>query len=233
VAIVGRPNVGKSTLFNALLGHERAVTSPVAGTTRDVLAEPLAIETDHGRAEVMLVDLAGLDDDDPSAMNALMQAAAHAALVRAELIIRCIAHDDELVGPQLNEIIVRTKSDLRREVAARGEACAQINVSTLTGHGLDSLRSAISERLSSRAVCLAAGALALQPRHEAALRSTLANLDESLALVVRQRGERTLANPELIASSMRAALDELASLAGDMTPDDILGRIFATFCIGK
>ena len=79
VAIVGPPNAGKSTLFNALLGHERAVVSPIAGTTRDVLAEPLTIATPHGRAEVMLVDLAGLDDQDASPMNTQMQSAAQSA----------------------------------------------------------------------------------------------------------------------------------------------------------
>ncbi len=233
VAIIGRPNAGKSTLFNALLGHERAVVSPVAGTTRDVLAEPLTVETSHGRAEVMLVDLAGLDDVDDSSMNALMQAAAHAALDRAELKLRCVAIDEECADPQSDEIVVRTKCDLNRSTPARGEARTGIRISALTGENLDALRTAISERLSNRAVSLAADALALQPRHEAALRSALANIDGALGLIAAQHESRALQHPELIASSMRMALDDLAALAGDMTPDDILGRIFASFCIGK
>src|SRR4029453_11988046 len=106
-------------------------------------------------------------------------------------------------------------------------------VSAFTGAGLDELSSLIAARLSDRAVSLAADTIALRPRHEEALRSALANLAEALSLVESIRTQRSLPHPELIASAMRAALDDLAALAGDITPDDVLGRVFATFCVGK
>jgi tRNA modification GTPase len=245
VVLVGEPNAGKSALFNALLRRERAVVSHVAGTTRDVLAEPLAIDTPHGRAEVMLVDLAGLDADDATEMNQRMQAAAQNAIERAELRLRCVPADDETSKRQdvktskavSDEILVRTKSDLvasaTQSSSVNGQSSIDIPVSAVTGEGLDDLRHAIAERLADRAVSLAAGALALQPRHEQAMRSALSNIEEAIMLVEPQRSESAMHDPEIIAAAMRAALNDLASLAGDITPDDILGRIFAGFCIGK
>ncbi|MDY7108651.1 MAG: GTPase, partial [Planctomycetota bacterium] len=234
VVLRGAPNTGKSTLFNALLGRERAVVSHLAGTTRDVLAEPLTIDTDHGPAEVMLVDLAGLDHAE-TALDAQMQALAHEAAARAELAVRCVPVDAPESSPHNgdveDELIARTKADLARRdfSAAEGE----IVLSALTGRGLDDLRRRLAERLADRAVSLAADAIVLRPRHEAALRSAVDSLGEAIALIGPHVNERALRDPELIASSLRSALDDLASLAGDITPDDVLGRIFATFCVGK
>jgi tRNA modification GTPase len=176
----------------------------------------------------MLVDLAGLDDVDTSMMNMMMQASARAALERAELRLHCVPIDaDEPIHARPDDIVIRTKSDRRPRFVG------ELSVSAHTGEGLPELRRAIAQRLSTRAVSLAAGILALQPRHEAAMRSALSNLDAAIELVEPLQSTRSLPNPELVASSMRAALDDLASLAGEMTPDDILGRIFATFCVGK
>jgi tRNA modification GTPase len=240
VVLVGEPNAGKSALFNALLGHDRTVVSPTAGTTRDVIAEPLPIETDHGRAEVMLVDLAGLDNSDPSTMNQLMQSAARQAMARAELILRCVPVDLPCTSSvNANELLVRTKCDLLPLAPgsaggpARQSSEESIHVSGHTTHGLEKLRTAIAQRLSDRAISLSADALALQPRHEAALRSALQYIINAIDLVEPDEHARTMNDPELIASAMRSALDDLADLAGDITPDDILGRVFATFCIGK
>ncbi len=237
VVLVGEPNAGKSALFNALLGRERAVVSSIAGTTRDVLAEPLGIDTPHGRAEVMLVDLAGLDDADASSMNTLMQQAAQRAIERAELVLRCVPVDQRMSmhaeSPRAAaEILIRTKSDTDPSFGVRS-GHETIAVSVMTGEGLDQLRAAMTLRLADRAVSLSAGAIALQPRHEAAMRSALANVNAAITLVQPQREAHALADSELIAASLRAALDDLAALAGEMTPDDILGRIFGSFCIGK
>lgn len=234
VVLVGEPNAGKSALFNALLGRERAVVSSISGTTRDVLTEPLTI-LDHNNVggEVMLVDLAGLDEHDDSPINRLMQQAARDAIQRAELIVRCVPIGEALAHTNPDELIVRTKCDLASGACgfARPDRCNCVSANT--GAGLAKLRAAIAERLSDRAISLAADTAALRPRHEAALRSALDNLHEAIELVEPQRTQRAVIHPELIASSMRAALDDLSALAGDITPDEVLGRIFATFCVGK
>ena len=243
VVLIGEPNAGKSTLFNALLGVERAVVSQIAGTTRDVLAQPLRIDTDHGSAEVMLVDLAGADDA-ADGFNELMQLAARSAIDRAELILRCVPAHQPLARPvpipsgasrtpNPTEIIVHTKADL----APATQSAIGIFVSAKTRQGLDDLRRIIAQRLCNQAVSLAADALALRPRHESALRTAHSHLtDATHSLVTKGDGSHfppDLEQPELTAASMRLALDQLSQLAGDITPDDVLGRIFSTFCIGK
>jgi tRNA modification GTPase len=230
VVLTGPPNAGKSTLFNALLGRKRAVVSSVAGTTRDVLAEPLRIATDHGPAEVMLVDLAGLDAAD-ELMNRMMQEQARQAIERAELVIECSASD----VPYEPSDAVANRSTLRITTKCDLSECASsvLAVSAHSGAGLEELRKAIAARLSDRAVSLAADALALTPRHEAAMRSACEHLAEAIALAEPYLSDRALRDAELIAASMRAALDDLAALAGAISPDDVLGRIFATFCVGK
>ena len=236
VVLIGEPNAGKSALFNALLGRERAVVSAVSGTTRDVLTEPLTIHTDHGPAEVMLVDLAGLDDADDSPINRMMQQRAREALARAELVLRCTPASNSSRAALEGELAVRTKSDLIEQPSIAREPAAAANVfsvSAFTGAGLNELRTAITRRLADRAVSLAGESAALRPRHESSLRSAQTNLTEAIALAERSRSKRALVDPELIASAMRAALDDLAALAGDITPDEVLGRVFATFCVGK
>lgn len=235
VVLVGEPNAGKSALFNALLGRERAVVSPISGTTRDVLTEPLTFHTDHGPAEVMLVDLAGFDAGDDSPINRLMQQTAREAVSRAELILRCVPATEGLPdsSASAHEIMVRTKSDLSRGELQSSRYQDELFVSAQTGEGLSELTHAIAQRMGDRAISLAADAVVLRPRHENSLRSAMANLVEAIELVSHSRARRGLIDPELIASSMRAALDDLAALAGDITPDEVLGRVFATFCVGK
>jgi tRNA modification GTPase len=229
VVLTGAPNAGKSTLFNALLRRPRAVVSAIAGTTRDVLAEPLAIDTAHGPAEVMLTDLAGADARDDALVRA-MQAAAGRAIEQADLVLHCAPVGEPAPqGVARHVLIVRTKADL----GGPRDAAAGLAVSAVTGDGLDGLRAEIARRLADRAVSLAADALALQPRHEAALRSAHDHLAEAAALLEPALGQRHLPHPEVVAAAMRAGLDELGRLAGDVTPDDVLERIFATFCVGK
>ncbi|TVQ52573.1 MAG: GTP-binding protein [Phycisphaerales bacterium] len=233
VVLTGPPNAGKSTLFNALLGRERAVVSDVAGTTRDVLTEPLMIDTPHGGAEIMLVDLAGLDAT-PDRMNQQMQRQAREAIDRAELLLDCYAATDASRGPLLPEdarvVRILTKVDLAPGTSTPPDA---LGVSGETGEGLDQLRALLSDRLASRAVSLSGDVLALTPRHEAELRAASGHLAEALELIAPARGQRHFDDPELIAVSLRAALDALGELGGEMTPDDVLGRVFASFCVGK
>jgi tRNA modification GTPase len=217
VVLVGAPSTGKSTLLNALLGRQRAVISPMPGTTRDVIAEPLRLERD---VEVMLVDIAGLDQP-RTAIDHDVQAHAHTAIERADLLLHL---DDGEHPPQPVPVtrvpVLRVRSKADRSTLS---ADCDLSVSATTGAGLDDLRQAIAARVGDRAVSIAADLLALQPRHESALRAAREHLAAA----------RGAGAPELVAAALRVALDELAMLGGRMTPDDVIGRIFARFCIGK
>ncbi len=225
VVLVGPPNAGKSTLFNALLGRTRAVVSDVAGTTRDVLTEPLRI----GDGEVMLVDIAGLDRPEQMLDHA-MQAAARDAIDRAELIVLL---DPEMPPPREDVAVVRVRPKADLPGPRRGPAVEAVEVSGVTGQGLDELRARIAAALRDRAVSLAGEMLALQPRHEAQLRAALGAVHSARQMLAGQIDSPQLQEMELIAGVMREALDHLAALGGQMTPDDVIGKIFATFCIGK
>lgn len=236
VVLSGAPNAGKSTLFNALLGRERAVVSPLAGTTRDVLSEPLAIETGHGLGEVMLVDVAGRDEAETQ-LETQMQDVAAAAFERAELIL-AVRPVDELDAQQditppagVPIIQVRTKHDLVSVSTTQPDDA--LAVSAVTGHGINDLRAVIANTLADRAVCLAGDALVLRPRHIAELRDALHTLQEAIELSRIDIPTGALAAPELVAAALHSALNAFGSIVGQMTPDDVLDHVFASFCIGK
>ena len=218
--LVGPPSCGKSTLFNALLGRQRAVVDPQPGTTRDVLEESLQLTDRRGRdIETMLVDIAGLDRPD-AALDRQIQRLARRAIERADLLL--IVNGSESSADVL-KLHLHTKSDL-----GPGPG---LNVSARTGHNLNTLRAAIAERLGDRGISVAADSLVLQPRHEAALRATLEAIDTARRLL--EPDKLMIESNELVASHLRSALDELAGLGGQLTPDDVIGRVFATFCVGK
>jgi tRNA modification GTPase len=247
VVLVGPPNAGKSSLFNALLKRERAVVSSVPGTTRDCLVEPLQVPTSHGKAEILLVDLAGLDEP-ASDLDVLMQSMASAAIASADLILNCLPADaaerptgfsksaDSAVHshPATSILHVITKSDVLSNPARCPTASeSSISVSAKTSVGLDHLLTMMGRILDSRTISLSADILVLQPRHISALNASCEHLQHVLGLVDPQRQSRALQHSELIAADLRAALDQLALLAGEITSEDILSRIFSRFCIGK
>jgi tRNA modification GTPase len=240
VVLVGPPSAGKSTLFNALLGRERAVIDPMPGTTRDVLCEPMKLSTPDGtERELMLVDIAGLDDVSDelnTPLNAQVQATARAAIERADLILR-ITDIKTTSMPAANAasgkptLTLYTKTDLAQSPLPNHKDA--LHVSALTGHNLNALRDTIADRLGDLPVSISADMLALQPRHEQALRNAQSQIGYARELLSPQLDAHALDDVELIAGHLREALNALAGLGGQLTPDDVIGRVFATFCVGK
>ena len=235
VVLAGPPSSGKSTLFNALLGRRRALIDAMPGTTRDALAEPVAFAWPGSVAiEAMLVDVAGLDTPE-AALDREAQAAATREVERADVVVHL--HAPDAAAPTVpveattaTVIHVASKADLGRAATPAGG----IAVSVPGGRGLDELRHAIRGALGGRASGGVGGeGLALQPRHESALRDAAAALADVRDLLDPQRDDHALADVELIADRLRAGLDALASLGGRLSPDDVIGRVFATFCVGK
>ena len=235
VVLVGPPSAGKSTLFNALLGKERAVIDPTPGTTRDALAEPLQLtDKDGRRVEVMLVDLAGLDDtlnEHALQPDHDAQRVVRKTVEQADLLLRVSDDAGQWVKllTSVPTIDVLSKCDRGTEGPASGDA---VRVSAHTGAGLDKLSTSIIRALAGQAVSIRADQLALQPRHEQAIREAAVALQQTRGLLNASTADR-LPGIELLAGTMRSALDALASLGGRLTPDEVIGRVFATFCVGK
>jgi tRNA modification GTPase len=225
IVLVGRPNAGKSTLINALSGQMRSIVSDIAGTTRDVLSVPVDLQ--HGRAQ--LLDVAGIESTkDADEIERLMQDHATRAIQTAEYVVLVQDATDSAPLQQLTrppELVVRSKSDL---VPPMRTAANEVAVSAKTGAGLDQLRRKL-DRLAFGGSENAIGAsLALNRRH-------VAGIDEARSALSRVAAAcgSTNAAAELIALELREALDALGRILGSVTPDDVLGRIFLSFCIGK
>lgn len=219
IALVGRPNAGKSTLLNALAGRQRAVVSEVAGTTRDVLSVEVALE----RGMAWLIDAAGIEEEpatDPIA--AAMHRQAIRAVETADRVVLLIEAGDDrppIELPRAADQVVRSKGDL-----AASPPPAGLVVSAKTGQGMPQLRRMLDE-LAFGSQDAGAG-LALNVRH-------LRCIDDARRALCRAGELAAVAGPEVVALELRVALDSLGQVVGEVTPDDILGRIFKTFCIGK
>lgn len=214
VAIVGAPNAGKSTLLNQLAGREAAITSEIAGTTRDVIEVRMEI----GGLPVTFLDTAGLRDTE----DRLERAGIDRALARAEAAdLRLFLTDGSPVvglAVRTDDLVVLGKADT---LSGRGG----LAVSGLTGEGVTELMAKIGHILQDRVG--SAGAL-VRERHRLAVTSAIAALAESRAEVVRDDSR-----VELAAEHLRRAVRALDALVGRVDVDDLLGEIFASFCIGK
>jgi tRNA modification GTPase len=215
VAIIGAPNVGKSTLLNALAGREAAITSERAGTTRDVIE----VRMDIGGLAVMLLDTAGLREaaDDIEA-EGISRALRRAAM--ADLRVVLLADGESIpadVAVQPGDLVVRAKADLG--------VSGGLAVSGKTGAGLRELTEAISAELSGRVQ--SAGTL-VRERHRMAATAAIGALESA-----RDALEAVPDKAELVAEALRRGLRALESLVGRVDVEDFLDEIFASFCIGK
>ena len=232
VVLAGPANAGKSSLFNALLGRARTVVAPIAGTTRDVITESMVLAGPAGDLEILLSDLAGFEPtiaaggNAEESVRASMQGMARQAVSDADLVVRCTPPDGfpSALPPGTAFLDVTTKADLA-ERPLRG-----LSVSVLEGTGIDRLRDLVADRLGSGSNVLGSGMLALTRRHRDSLdRSTIA-IGNALGLL---RTEGVAPPVELVAASLRDALDALGELVGRITPDEVLEHVFASFCVGK
>ena len=227
VVLEGAANAGKSTLFNALLGRDRAVVSGLEGTTRDVLTEPLSMNSIQG-AEILLVDVAG-EEMPVSHLDEMMQAAASRARSRADLRIRCLAPEESAPEAEADVILVGTMADRLEHPRSDVDVC----VSARDRTNLEMLRELIEHRIVERCSRLAGDAFVLAPRQEAALDVCRRCLQEVVDLLTAWKSCGIVQAPELVAGLMRDALDSIGEINGAVSPDEILDRVFSSFCIGK
>ncbi|RNC82442.1 MAG: GTP-binding protein [Phycisphaera sp.] len=220
VVLAGEPSAGKSTLFNALVGKQRSVVDEAPGTTRDAIAEIVELP---GGSRIELVDLAGLEEvADNQLSSAIFQRTA-AEIEAADAVLHCDPNgvfEGELPGAQ-SALRVRTKAD----IPIAHDSRADVDVCALDGWHLDDLRSAIA-RAAGLAGPSAGGVIAA--RFDSAIRDAMVHIQSA-----RRLAEAPEAQWELIAGELRLALDELGVISGRIDPDEVLGLIFQTFCIGK
>ncbi|HXG32653.1 MAG TPA: tRNA uridine-5-carboxymethylaminomethyl(34) synthesis GTPase MnmE [Bryobacteraceae bacterium] len=229
LAIVGRPNVGKSSLFNRLLEQERAIVTDIPGTTRDLISETASL----GGIPVKLMDTAGIRPTgelvESLGIERSLQAMADADLTLVVLDLSApLEEEDRSLIERARQygrfLIAANKSDLPRRAEIPGE---HVVVSALTGEGIEQLRERILATLAPDGIPTQEPGFITSLRHEQLLRECLQALEQA------RRATREGLPHEMLLLDLYAALQPLDSITGATTADDILGRIFSTFCIGK
>jgi tRNA modification GTPase len=233
VVITGRPNVGKSSLLNRLLKEDRAIVTPVPGTTRDIIEETIDLDG----VTIQLVDTAGIrDTDDLLEREGIRRSRSAQEDADLQIVVLDgsvpLTNDDRGLVDQAaagKHVIVINKTDLSvkiRPTAMRPDS-VWVALSAKTGEGIEHLRSAIRSQLVGKGAETADGVMVTNVRHHAAL-------DRARASLTQASGSVGAGMPdELIAVDVRAAADALGEITGEITTDEILEQIFSTFCIGK
>ncbi len=231
-AIVGRPNVGKSSLLNRLLGRNRAIVSPLPGTTRDTIAETVNLRG----FPVVLVDTAGLRVSSDSIESEGVRRSREAASV-ADLILHVVDASQPLVAEDESylaefagrrRVLVCNKSDLPARLEfVPSPGTAMVRVSCLTGEGIESLTETIKSLVCKGSLSAGMIELMINSRHENALRRADQATSQALA------GLRQDISLEFVAVDLRAAVNALGEVVGKTFTEDLLDTIFSQFCLGK
>jgi tRNA modification GTPase len=231
VTLVGRPNVGKSSVFNSLLVADRAIVTDVPGTTRDTLSEVINIQG----IPVLLTDTAGVRSSEDQ-IEALGVERTRRAVADADLVLvvldssQPLTSEDKGVLAEVSDclsLVVFNKSDLAAAVNGNDDSSITgVVVSAKTGAGLEDLRAAIIEPFAAHDL-QDMGLLITDARHYDLLRRAQSSLTTSSEALGQRLSE------ELILVGLYNALRYLGEITGETTPDDVLSQIFATFCIGK
>ena len=231
VVLAGRPNAGKSSLLNALAGHDAAIVTDIPGTTRDVLRERILIDG----MPLHIIDTAGLRESaDPIEREGVRRA--WKAIIDADRLLLIvddcegIGAEEEAILGRLPEGLARTvvlnKADLSGRPTGLSEASGEpeIRVCAKTGEGVDLLRKHLKALMGYHE---GEGEFTARRRHLEALDEAAGHLDSAAERLERDRAG------ELVAEELRLTQHALGQITGEFTSDDLLGRIFANFCIGK
>ena len=232
LAIVGRPNVGKSSLFNRLVERERAIVTATPGTTRDLVSETVAI----GGIPVKLVDTAGirraLDEAESIGIRKSIEALADADLVLVVLdASQSVATEDRELLEQVGQrpvVLVENKSDIKSsQFRVFTSQLASVRTSAVTGEGIHALRSEILRHIGGDSGLQVESGFLTNARHQQLVRDSLTALAAAKAAIANKVPH------EMLLLDLYNALHALDEITGATTTDDILNLIFSTFCIGK
>jgi tRNA modification GTPase len=223
--IFGEPNVGKSSLLNALLHEDRAIVAPTPGTTRDLIEVNCHIRG----LPLRLIDTAGQrEPSDPVEQEGARRA--RTIMAQAQLLLHVVEAHQPYVAKKITmpdgvpSLLIANKSDLGRHASLPPDA---VVISVRDGLGLEELEARIESALLAEMAGESATGLTINARQNATLQRAAQSLDRALAAL---RDELGL---EVVSIDLRDALDDLAKVIGETTNDEILGRLFQNFCIGK
>ena len=234
-AIVGKPNVGKSSLLNALLRGERAIVTDIPGTTRDTLEETANI----GGIPIVLVDTAGIRTEPSDAVEQIGIERSQVALAQADLALMVIDQSQPLTEADWEienllrdkpVLLIQNKADLPNVSAVPDTFLAdapRVLLSALTGQGLALLESEIVARVTDGVVVASDTAIVNNPRHKALLVQAAEHTQSAI------EAQQALLSPDLISIDVREAVDALGEITGETATEDLLNAIFSKFCIGK
>ena len=222
VVIAGAPNVGKSSLLNSLVGRSAAIVSPLAGTTRDVVAAPLVIDG----VPISLSDTAGIRVTTDDMIEQQGIARSHSEIAEADILIWVVSPDQQevLVPPRQPDLVVLNKSDLAsaESIQMRNEVTHQVSAKTDVGMAV--LKKSLTELVNARTV-VEPNAVMVRLRHSLVVEESIRYLNDAL--------EKDSGALELIAEDVRKAAASLASITGRVGVEELLGQIFSEFCVGK